>query len=186
MKKSLIKDVKNNTVGDKDPQKKASSEKDEAITVEVSVQMALLTEERVPEKDTVSLTKSSEEEDDDDDDVVDDDVSQHNAKIKQVKATANEMSKLEKIKEEEEESLTVAYAVGTKPRRNPSRQNHSKSKDLCKKQEAHVEKSLKSSHITPSLSDEELARELHRAMNSSPRISRCLNYKDGPLLSLNR
>ncbi|KAI5067752.1 hypothetical protein GOP47_0018280 [Adiantum capillus-veneris] len=80
-------------------------------------------------------------------------------------------------------SKTVATASDTKKRRrNPNRQNHSKSKETEHKK--HEVQRHKMSHVPLPLADEELARQLHRAMNSSPRIARCLNHKDErPLLT---
>ena len=81
-------------------------------------------------------------------------------------------TKRETIIADEPINLENVYDGALNPRRNPSRQNHCKATDLFKKQEGQIHKS---SHTTPSISDEELARQLHRAMNSSPRISRCLS-----------
>lgn len=68
-----------------------------------------------------------------------------------------------------------------KRRRNPNRQNHKKNKEA--EQKKHEVQRDKMSQM-PLLADEELARQLHRAMNSSPRIARCLSHKEErPLLA---
>eukprot|EP00250_Pteridium_aquilinum_P005389 c15490_g1_i2 orf=362-1465(-) len=69
-----------------------------------------------------------------------------------------------------------------KPRRNQNRQHHDGIKERMREVQA------ERGSLTPlPLSDEELARQLHRIMNSSPRISRRLSYNEnGPLLSPKR
>eukprot|EP00250_Pteridium_aquilinum_P005388 c15490_g1_i1 orf=561-1751(-) len=68
-----------------------------------------------------------------------------------------------------------------KPRRNHSRKHHQRIKETD--QNRQEVQTGRSSQTPLPLSDEELALQLHRIMNSSPRISRRLSYKeDGPLL----
>ncbi|KAH7332275.1 hypothetical protein KP509_20G079400 [Ceratopteris richardii] len=76
---------------------------------------------------------------------------------------------------------TSTATKASKSRKNSMRDDNKSKESLQKKQDVWHESNFQ---VVESLSDEELARQLHRAMNSSPRISRCLSHKDERPLSL--